>query len=49
MSKFHVWMVDPFGYRFAFLMIGPYNVVQAMGARLAVTIGASLDWIEEIK
>ena len=49
MSKFNVWMYDQFGYKVAIFMIGNYNVVQVMGERMAMLIGCTFDYVEEIK
>lgn len=45
-QKYRVWMYDEFGYRFAFLMEGDYNIVNVMGSRLATMLGCTLDWVE---
>ena len=47
-QKYRVWMYDEFGYRFAFLMEGDYNIVNVMGSRLVTMLGCTLDWVETV-
>ena len=49
MRKYKAWMYDDFGYRFAFIVEGDYNVLTVYAERLALSIGARFDWLEEIK
>ncbi len=40
---YRAWMYDQFGYRFAFVMFGDYNVV---AARQASMLGCTFDYLE---
>ena len=40
------WMYDQFGYRFAFVMFGDYNVLNVVGRHQAAMLGCSFDYRE---
>lgn len=40
---YRAWMYDQFGYRFAFVMFGDYNVLNVVAARQAKLLGVTLD------
>lgn len=47
-NTYRAWMYDQFGYRFAFVMHGDYNVVILMAGRQAQILGATFDYLEQI-
>ena len=45
---YRAWMYDQFGYRFAFVMFGDYNVCQMIAGRQAVLLGCTFDHLEPV-